>query len=672
MKKTIFLICFLLTVAATGSAQTVLKAEELNLKVTWMLFKKDLRALADELAERKTNKVADLLLRLDVFARAGQTERIRRTVNELSETVDLPALEAREWVLDIVRRKISGDLVAQRIYYERLTPDDGYYNTNPFVGQWLSEGNEKELEAWLEKRAVVGSSWFTVNLERRLKAGTAQPILDQMAARVRENPGDRKTLHEYLNTVKLAQEYTQNKEPKPFAGETDWLAELCQAQNAWEAYNFGAIFDPTNPALAIRYYLDSLARPFTADDRRAIGEKYQFRNSMGESKPIDWEKQLRYWTKQKLAAAYQKTGQAALAQPLIEELLAAKNDDVFSEDNFGLAGAVQASSGARVIESKVLQDEVLRSDSTEYWRERLKYYEGRREYDAIVQSLRDALAKIPSGEKARFISWFADFYRYSPSRQNQPGQIKPRMTQILLDEFNRAPLDSELAFNIIKAASGNRLGLSDFNEALFIRRGDVLSAVFAKRPNWNYGIDNILEDILEDQRLAPERKSSYIAELEKIARNGPVERLHDLAELFKDMDEHARMIPLILEYLERAPKDSKNESDRTSALHSLFDAYFQTGDWQAAEKLLKADQNVFLGNWGLFLQYLAICAARQNAGRDALRFWLQAVNFSGHAKFGLMNLADTPAKPVIREYYLRMKLREPDSPIPDEALKILR
>jgi hypothetical protein len=115
-----------------------------------------------------------------------------------------------------------------------------------------------------------------------------------------------------------------------------------------------------------------------------------------------------------------------------------------------------------------------------------------------------------------------------------------------------------------------------------------------------------------------------------------------------------------------------DDAAREYAVVYLFEAYTQTGKWQQAEKLMLEQQPIFLQNLGYWLQSLAISAGRQNAAADALRIWLKAVNFSGHSVFGLTNLADTPAKPQIRAYYQQMKERQPNSAIPDVALKILR
>src|SRR5688500_9474853 len=144
MRKTILLLSLFLVAVISAESQTILTIEELQLKVNKLLLKKDLIAFADELAQSKEGGVDSLLLRLEVFGRVGQPERIRQTIIQLSKAPDLPPLSGRDWILQILRQKISRDLPAQRIYYERLVEDDGYYSTNSFIQLWQSGGDEKE------------------------------------------------------------------------------------------------------------------------------------------------------------------------------------------------------------------------------------------------------------------------------------------------------------------------------------------------------------------------------------------------------------------------------------------------------------------------------------------------------------------------------------------------
>ena len=117
----------ILVLASTVSifSQTRTTVGELHLRVNKILLKKNLPSLVDELSRTKAVGVDDMLLRLDVYKRAGETHAIRRLVVDLASAPDLPPPSDRKWLLEIVRWNIENDLTALRLYYERLTSDDG-------------------------------------------------------------------------------------------------------------------------------------------------------------------------------------------------------------------------------------------------------------------------------------------------------------------------------------------------------------------------------------------------------------------------------------------------------------------------------------------------------------------------------------------------------------------
>lgn len=669
MNYRISLTCILiLGSVASNFSQTPTTPEELHLRVNKILLKKRLPDLVSELSRNRATGVDDLLLRLDVYKRANEKQAIRRTVTELSAAPDLPPPSDRKWVLGIVRRNIEEDLTALRLYYEKLTPDDGYYDANRFIRQWQIEGDEKELEDWLAKRVSIWNSWFIINLERRLGKKEAQPILNEMAARVRTDPGNKQFFNEYIATVKHALQFTHNEKPNPFENETNWLGEFFLKEGALANYDFGDSVREVNPALAARYFQKSLDIEITDEEVKALRQRYPMHSNVGRPiEPLDWQKQLRYWTKEKLAAAYQQTGRSQLAQPLIEELIGARSDDLMSQKDYSLAGAVQGGSGARVVESRILQNEATRAQSLEYWSDRLNYYDGRNDFENMENTIREALSNLSERDNAWFVDRIGDRCRYKEGFRRPDSKL----SDIFLKEFARTRPETDLAFNIVRAAIEN-CHLADVGRTLFLDRRDLLAAIFGKRSEWEGEELDVLETILEDERLSSEQRNFYVSELERIVSRGPVERRLGLARLFDDIDEHPRRASQINSYLREVPAVKKNEDSRNYAIRELVDAYLDSGQWSEAEKTLERYQPLFLPYWGNYLERLAICAGQQNAPQDAFRIWLKAVNFLGHSRGGLINLAETSTRPLLRDYYLSMKEREPASQVPDVALKILR
>src|SRR6187401_2848585 len=125
MNPQISLLCILILASAISTfSQTPTTPEALHLKVSRILLKKSLPTLVSELSRTKASGVDDLLLRLDVYKRAGEKQAIHQIVIELSAAPDLPPLPDRKWVLEMVRRSLEQDLAALRLYYEKLAPDD--------------------------------------------------------------------------------------------------------------------------------------------------------------------------------------------------------------------------------------------------------------------------------------------------------------------------------------------------------------------------------------------------------------------------------------------------------------------------------------------------------------------------------------------------------------------
>ncbi len=663
MKKSFGLLIIPVILASSVASQTVTTPEDLYLKVNKILLNKDLRSFSDELAENHSDKVEANLLSLDVFARLKQHERIKNAVIRLSEANDLPPVANRGWLLEIVRRAVGNDVNARRLYYERLTEDDGYYHTSAFIRDWEQAGDTAALDAWLSKRVIPPSSWFRINLERNIKSKTVQPIFDGLAAKVRNNPQDREALANYVSAIRIGQEHEASRNQNAFETETDWLHEVYVPNTAREAYDLGVLFESVNPRLAIKYYQDSLKRPVTEEEANTVLRS--FVTAVPTRRKLDGEKQLRYWTKERLAAAFQRTGQSSLAQPIMEELLA-QSSDVAGRTDYALAGAVQSGSGARAVESKVLQDEATRSTSIAYWQERIEYYKGRGEPMQMIEAFREALNRIPHGEKRWFINYFETSSRWSiVADETKVKSLKNRLEQILLEEFNATPAGSEVSLAIAKLATEDGFNLEELQAALFVRRTDIFPKLFGVKANWDAWL---IRRVLGDKRLSSDSKQFFLTELERVAAKGPPELGLLLADIMKETGDYARSIPLIIGFLKYKPAGKDDNERRNFAWKALFDSYIASGRWQLAEKLLDEHQAEFLASWGNRLEQLAICAARQNARDDALRIWLKAVNFVGHSVHGLRNLADTPAKEMIRDHYLRMKASGRDLAIAEAAL----
>ena len=306
----------------------------------------------------------------------------------------------------------------------------------------------------------------------------------------------------------------------------------------------------------------------------------------------------------------------------------------------------------RVVETKVLDEAAARAQSLEYWSERLNYYDGRNDFESMESTMREALSNLSERDRTWFVKSMGSRCRYKEGFRRPDSKL----SDIFLKEFARSRPESDLAFNIVHAAT-EYCHLPDVSRTLFVDRRDVLAAIFDKRFEWDSEERDVLEKILEDERLSSTQKNFYISELERIVSCGPIERRLDLARVFEKIDDHSRRVAQILSYLKDAPAVKKNEDERNGAISDLVDGYVNSGQWSEAEKTLERHRPLFLPYWGNYLERLAITAGQQNAPQDAMRIWLKAINFNGHTRGGLINLAETSAKPLLRDYYLAMKER---------------
>src|SRR5258708_14972224 len=82
----LLLICVLFSVVTR--AQKPESPVNLDAEVTSLVLKKDIAAVADDLAAAKAGTVPELLRNLIIYARAGHRERVRQTLERLAETPD--------------------------------------------------------------------------------------------------------------------------------------------------------------------------------------------------------------------------------------------------------------------------------------------------------------------------------------------------------------------------------------------------------------------------------------------------------------------------------------------------------------------------------------------------------------------------------------------------------
>ena len=660
----IFLLCLTAVLSASAQQQANYESvEALQRDVTFLLLEKNLDDVVKQLETEPPTTVASLLRRLVIYSRAARPSLIRATLERLPVTPNWQCPNPHD-VRSLIRNAAGVNMATQRFYYERLCPDD-IEGAEAFVRLWSSNGDATELDAWLAQRSNVKDEWLMLRAQVRGAAGTAGELLDSLAAEVRANPSDWKRVDRYLRANNRAGNLQ----------DLSWLADAFELNTAGDTFQLGERLRPYSPPAAAKLYRKSLDLPFTDADAKLVDDLVNRFRSYGPSLKLNWEKQLRYWTKRGLAEAYQRMNQPLAAQPLVEELAAVKGDDVLLPDVHQLAGAVQAGSGQRVVEGIILRDENARRATSEYWLERTNYYEGRGEYQLERDSFRQALVALAAkaddeqGLGARFevVRRFAFFL----AEENNGKEDRLELEKLLTVELRSTPPETFYACQIARLLVLNDLELGALRDSLLSKQPAFFARLLDGRAEWNNDESYLIHDVIDQETVPPALRDKLWSGLERLVRDPGSTRAFGLADAMHDSEEWQRAIPLWRGYFEHAPATSW-EGYKTTALENLLTAYCRTKQWQAAEKLLTSQRESFWRNLPKALAEIAVAAAQQNAIDDAMRLWQMSTNLDRQNLDALPQLAQTKLKPHLLAMYSRMKKDDPLSTIPDLALQLLQ
>ncbi len=288
MYKTLLICLTSLTLVLNAAGQenpTYKSADELQRDVTFLLLGKNINDVTRQL-DGETPSTADALLRrLVIYSRAGQLSRVRKTLEQLPVTANwqCPAGPDLRW---LIRTANGGDFLGRRFYYERLCPDD-VDGADEFITFWSKNGDLKELDAWLGERSNRSDEWLMRRVHLRAKSGTAGEVLDQLAAEIRANPSDWTRLDRYLR----ANNYAGNVQ------DVKWLADTFEVRTAVDYFQLAERLRNNSPQTGVKLLQKSLALPFTDADAKLVDDLINRYRSAGPSIKVNWEKQLRYWTK---------------------------------------------------------------------------------------------------------------------------------------------------------------------------------------------------------------------------------------------------------------------------------------------------------------------------------------------------------------------------------------
>ena len=661
----IFLTCLAFVVNALGQQNANhSSADDIQRELTFLLLKNNINDVAKQLESESSATLPTLLRRLVVYSRAGQPSRVRTTLEQLAASPNWQCPNRNDLVW-LIKSASDESLATQRLYYERLCPDT-IEGAEAFVRLWSDTGDSKELDKWLSERSKRNDEWLMLRVQLRARLGTAGELLDALAADLRANPSDWTRLDRYLR----ATSYTGSNEQ-----DVSWLAESFVVQTAAEYFQLGERLRTHAPQAGAKLLERSLGLAFADADARFVDDQLNRFRSVGPRIKVNPEKQLRYWATRSLADTYQRLNQPLAAQPLIEELVSMKGDDIVLQDIHQLAGAVQADSGQRVVETKILRDEVERRSTSEYWLERAKYYEGRREFNLERDSFRQALVALAAKpddtkgltERFRVVRMFALFLADKHNEKEDRAELE----KLLTAELSSTPPQTGYAFEIARLITDSQLDLDELRNTLLAKQPSLMAQLLDGRREWNIEEGSLIEDVVNREAIPSTFKDKIWSSLEPLANDPGSTRAFRLAEAMKDSNEWQRAIPLWRGYIQHA-SPTNWEGYKSDSITHLLNAYCRTGQWQTAEKFLFTQLDSFWRVLPNALAEVAISAAQANAIEEAMRLWRMSTNIDRRNLDLLPQLAQTKAKSQLLTMYSKMKEEDPLSTIPERALQLLR
>lgn len=582
---------------------------------------------------------AEGLRRLDLHVRAGRTAAARAELERLAK-LPHPAGHALGGPQRFLLRR---DPALARRWLE-LFPEGRLEDESGVPERLLPGAPDAEVDAWLAARVAAApdhDAWPRLRLRWRTSRGTADALLAALRAEVEAAPADAGRALRFIRLVTGAG-------PRLDLG---WVGETCRPATAHAAFELGDALLRGCPRGAIPLLLRSLELPVTPADREALGQAMRMASAMPRPDDFDWTPWLRAWTEQALARAYLETGQARLAQPHVERATAlAKDLDGFAD--YGLAGQVQAASGQRVVEGRLLREEAAREGSVEYWEERARYYGGRGELEQAITACERAL-ELPPGPYPRCGLVFTLAGLLGRARGEAAA------VELLRGELERAtPGSAEAGRYVWHLLVERPAGTISAEDPLLARHLEAAA-------EWGHAEERLVWRLLEPRA----GRAARVERLARLTRGAHPTRALRLGWSLTRVQEPAAALP----FLEDAVARLEDGNERRHAAFELFGAHLDRGAWRDAERTWPAARAQLgpdeLGDWA---GRLAACAAKAGALDDAVRLWGARANLDLADLRGMDELVRLGAGPRLRTHYEALRARAPDSDAVRAALAALR
>ncbi len=508
------------------------------------------------------------------------------------------------------------------------------------------------IDAWLTRQGMVGAGgWYAARIRYRALQGTEGPLLAAEAKQVRSHPADMPAVNRYLRAVRICRDA---KRPV----DVGWLSAVCRPRLAIEAFLLGEDLKAAG-ADPVPLYQHALATRFTPRDDEWYRDYLRRTTSWagGDSLHLT-ERQLHDWALTALMSVYQTRGEHAKAQALLEELTAENKSGLPDPYQAFGAGQIQGSSGARVVELRIIAAESQPENqaSPQYWLQRGLYYSGRKEDAAAVEAFEKALKLAPVPVTGGTISPRWDIVQaYSRHLWLRNIERPTDMIALLNREVALVPPDGQYAEYLFQdLANHNSENVHTIDPA-----DGRLWAFLSAQKDWDHFVWLLKTLALN---APPDQQERVWRQAAALAKDGPTSRAYAVGEAEVLWGDARRAIPVLEEALPR----STGEQARWELLSTLWSARSTLKDWQGMADLLRKNPSL-----GSTLE-IANAAAASGANADAILYFRSWLN-QDRRRF-----AEFPANPqpaivaLLRDFYRQLSSDEPRCATPVMAAQLFK
>ncbi|MFC1719429.1 hypothetical protein ACFL6S_37615, partial [Candidatus Poribacteria bacterium] len=454
-------------------------------EATRLLFeqKRSIVELAKEMIDYDPETTHEAMLKVDIMMRTGMSEqaiKALKTLKRLSPQLGNHKVsgiyhaacdEHYDW--DVARNVV--DIFADNISEISLE--------NRLLKHLLASGwSVEDVDNWLaQKPRGKNSFWIKRRLRFNVEHDRAAELIDQLATAVRESPADISGAIDFLDVLIYSRRDIDQ-------WDVSWIGETCipgQALQAAElADRLEALADCNTAA---KFYHLAMTIPLTSEEAHQLMMSYQAFVSEPVVRAL-----FAVRIRESLCECLLELDRKEEAQKLMEEAAMFRKEHKLS-DNMYLAGEVQAASGARVIETEILEEEEVSRDDPRYWLIRAAYYKGRSEMDQEEKAYKEALSlavpapkprgKAPDNIRARAIRSYAWFLK----RQKRDMDA----VSLLKEELREAPADSSSAQVAARMIAFDLQKMIDPDE-------DIYWAWLGRRTKWEHSEERLLWEMLKN------------------------------------------------------------------------------------------------------------------------------------------------------------------------------